>query len=330
MLPVVGWIIVNVEKITAILRIRTDYITIKMGEQYGAELPMTGTEKDIWSQWLLNRRFGGNAVMMKKMFGLLNPIRDRVLSHIHLNEGENLLDVGCGDGLIAFGALEKFEKCRVIFSDISEDLLPHVEALARAMNVHDRCQFVRASADDLSMFEDQSVDAVTTRSVLIYVPAKQQAFHEFNRVLKTGGQLSIFEPINRFTFPEPPDRFNGYDVTPVAEITQKLKDVYLRIQPPDTDPMTDFDERDLVTYTEQSGFSETHLELQIDVRPLEPLDWFAYLRLAGNPKIPTLEETIAQALTPAEAEVFKNHLRPLVESGQGTRRWAVAYLWAVK
>lgn len=290
---------------------------------------MTDSQSDIWSQWLLNRRFGGNAEMMKKTFDFLYPIRDKVLSQIELGENEILLDVGCGDGLIAFGALQKFENCRVIFSDISQDLLSHAEALAREMNLGDRCQFVRASADDLSMFENGMIDAVTTRSVLIYVSAKQQAFNEFHRVLKDGGQLSIFEPINRFAFPESSNRFLGYDVTPIAELAQKVMSVFQRIQP-ETDPMLDFDERNLVAYAETSGFSEIYLKLQIEVRPVERLDWSAFLHMAGNPKIPTLEEAIEQALTPSEAEVFKNHLRPLVEAGQGTRRLAMAYLWAVK
>lgn len=291
---------------------------------------MADAQQDIWSQWLLNRRFGGDLERMKRMMDSLYPVRDKVLSHINLKENETLLDIGCGDGLIAFGALEKFETCRVIFSDISEDLLNHAETLAKEMNVHDRCRFVRASADDLAMFADRSVNAVTTRSVLIYVSAKQKAFNEFYRVLKDDGQLSIFEPINRFAFPESPNRFGGYDVTPIADITQKLEAVYQRIQPLDTDPMTDFDERDLVSQAEKAGFSEIYLELQIKIRPHEFGDWSAFLHTAGNPKIPSLEEAIGQVLTPAEAEKFKNHLRPLVESKQGTRRSAVAYLWAVK
>ena len=91
-------------------------------------------------------------------------------------------------------------------------------------------------ADKLSMFGDESIEAVTTRSVLIYVSAKQRAFDEFQRVLRPGGQLSIFEPINRFAFPEPPGYFMGHDVTPIMEIAQKLEDVYQRIQPPDYRP----------------------------------------------------------------------------------------------
>jgi len=49
-----------------------------------------------------------------------------------------------------------------------------------------------------------------------------------------------------------------------------------------------------------------------------------------NPKVPSLAEAMDQALTSEEAEKFVNHLRPLVESGQGVSRSAVAYLWAVK
>jgi ubiquinone/menaquinone biosynthesis C-methylase UbiE len=284
----------------------------------------------MWIQWLLNRRFGGDPELMKKAFGFLYPVRDKVLNHIDLANDQILLDVGCGDGLITFGALEKFETCRVVFSDISDDLLNHVQVLAQEMNLGDRCQFVRASADDLSMFSNESVDAVTTRSVLIYVPAKQRAFNEFQRVLKPGGQLSIFEPINRFAYPESSDRFDGYDITPVMEIAEKLKAVYERIQPTDDDPMTDFNERDLVIHAEKAGFTEIHLELQIKVKPPENADWTAMMRVAGNPKIPTLEEAMQQVLSPLEAETFVNHLRPLVESKKGVHRSAVAYLWAVK
>src|SRR5512132_2886739 len=130
---------------------------------------MTNSQKDIWSQWVLNRRFGGDPECAQKTLDFLRPIRDQVLSHVHLKENETLLDVGCGDGLIAFGALEKFETSRVIFSDISDDLLNHVQTLAKDMNIQHRCEFVHASADDLSTFSDESVEAVTTRSVLIYV-----------------------------------------------------------------------------------------------------------------------------------------------------------------
>jgi ubiquinone/menaquinone biosynthesis C-methylase UbiE len=293
---------------------------------------MTKENQDIWCRWLLERRFGGNKeAMQTALTKYLYPWRDNVLNHANLQEGEILLDVGCGDGLIAFGALEKVNSSQVIFSDISQDLLDHAQSLAKEMNVLDRCQFVNISADNLSVIEDASVNVVTTRSVLIYVSAKQRAFQEFYRVLKPGGRLSIFEPISRFSDPEPAHIFAGYNVQPVAEIARKLKAHYEYIQPSDTDPMGDFDERDLVSFAEKAGFNEIHLELNIEVKPIpDKMTWEQFLHSAANPKVPTIEEAMQAVLSPEEVNMFTLHLRPLVEQGRGIRRGALAYLWATK
>ena len=117
---------------------------------------------------------------------------------------------------------------------------------------------------------------------------------------------------------------------PILEIAEKVESLYQSIQPPDSDPMTDFDERDLVRFAEEAGFKEIHLELQIEIKPPEHGDWQQLIQVAGNPKIPTLEEAIYQALSPEERERFVSHLRPLVEAKQGVHRSAVAYLWALK
>jgi ubiquinone/menaquinone biosynthesis C-methylase UbiE len=46
------------------------------------------------------------------------------LQHATLTPGEAVLEVGCGDGLISFGTLDRVgEEGLVIFSDISQDLL---------------------------------------------------------------------------------------------------------------------------------------------------------------------------------------------------------------
>src|ERR1051326_9049105 len=173
--------------------------------------PLPESTQDQWAQWLLQRRHGGNLAHQEAVLAALLPIRDRVLQHARLAEGETLLDVGTGDGLIAFGALPQVgAPGQVIFSDISQDLLDHCQALAEQMDVLERCRFVQASADDLASIAGSSVDVITTRSVLIYVAAKQQAFHEFYRVLKPGARISLFEPVNRFSFPEPAHLFFGY------------------------------------------------------------------------------------------------------------------------
>src|SRR5881396_2052074 len=109
--------------------------------------------------------------MRRRMREDLVPVREKVLDRAGLAEGEALLDVGCGEGLIGFGALERGAG-HVVFSDISGDCLDVCREAAEAMGVSDRCSFVNAGADDLGGIGDASVDVVTTRSVLIYVPDK--------------------------------------------------------------------------------------------------------------------------------------------------------------
>lgn len=301
---------------------------------------MTNKVQDQWAQWLLQRRHGGDPEVLEAMLSTLSQVRDTVLQNARISQGNILLDVGCGDGLIAFGALPLVgERGRVIFCDISQNLLDHCRALAQKMGVLDRCQFLQASADNLQMIESNSVDAVTARSVLVYVREKKQALQEFYRVLKPRGRLSIFEPIPSFMYPEPPNLLYGYDMTPIMPMAKKLRAVYERYQSAQTGSMSDFTERDLLKFLEEVGFPEVYLALQIAIVPgtsenIPPAarkpNWEAFLKSSLNPLTPTLEEAMRQAFTADEAEQFIKYLRPLVETRQRVDRSAVAYLGAVK
>jgi arsenite methyltransferase len=174
------------------------------------------------------------------------------------------------------------------------------------------------------------VDVVTTRSVLAYVGAKRRAFAEFARVLRSGGRISLYEPINRLLYPEPAHQFFGYDVTPVAELARRVSEAYTGRQDPATDPIFDYDERDLLAFAAAAGFGERHLELRVDVTPERPHAWDAFIHTAPNPRAPTLAEAMAETLSAPDAAQFAAHLQPLVERGEGTFAVAVAYLWAVK
>jgi arsenite methyltransferase len=258
----------------------------------------------------------------------LAPLRDKVLDRAGLAGGETLLDVGCGEGMIGFGALERGAG-RVVFLDISEDLLDFCRGAADELGLSERCEFVKAGAADLTGIADQSVDVVTTRSVLIYVPEKAEAFREFFRVLRPGGRFSCFEPINRFGMDERREGCWGYPADGLSDLAKRVEQVYSEIQPP-TDPMLDFDERDLIGLAEAAGFFPIELELQAEIRAMEPTPWQTFLNQSGNPKIPTIAEAMDQALTPDERERFAAHLRTLVEEGKGVWRMAHAYLRAVK
>jgi hypothetical protein len=163
-----------------------------------------------------------------------------------------------------------------------------------------------------------------------HVRRKDRAFQEFARVLRPGGRISLFEPINRFALAGSQGGFLGYPLPELEEVTAKLRAVFQSLQPPDTDPMLDFDERDLIRWAEDAGFFPVKLTLEALVEPTPPREWHGFLNSSGNPNIPTVGEAMHQALTDRERERLVAHLRPLVENGLGVWRMATAYLLATK
>jgi arsenite methyltransferase len=287
--------------------------------------------RDRWAQWVLVRRHGADAGVRARNLEALAAVRERVLENADVREGDVVLDVGAGDGLIGFAALERVgESGRVLFCDISTDLLGECRRIAAELGVAGRCDFVRTSAADLEGIADASVDVVTTRSVLIYLDDKRPAFEAALRVLRPGGRLSIFEPINRFGSPEARERFLGFDVSAVQDLADKVKAAAPQRE---EHPLLNFDERDLFRFAAEAGFAEVRLDLEAELRPwpLAPMSWEALMRMAPNPLDPTFGEQIAAALEPKERAAFEAHLRPLVERGAPRAgRRAHAYLRAVK
>ena len=282
---------------------------------------------DHWADWIRTRRTGGDLEYEARMLEELAVVRDRVLDNAAIAEGETLLDVGCGNGLIGFGALERGAG-EVIFSDISAPLLDECRELAAAADLFDRCRFVEAPAEDLAEIPDESTNVVTTRSVLIYVEDKERALREFHRLLRPHGRVSLFEPINRFGMEERRCAW-GYALDDATDLMQKVNAIFDKIQPP-TDPMIDFDERDLLTYAERAGFFPIKLDYRAEIEPPEAKNWETFMHSSGNPKIPTFAEAMDEALTPEERDDLAAVLRPAVEKGLGVWRMGTAYLWAVK
>ena len=202
------------------------------------------------------------------MLDNLAGVRDRVLDGAGLQGGETLLDVGCGEGLIGFGALERGAG-HVVFSDISDDLLDFCREAAEALGLAERCTFVPAAADELEAIEDASVGC---RRHSFGPDLRRREGARVRRVLsgpaagRAGGDLGADQPLRQRGAHvrllglrrRRPERARGPD-----------RGVFREIQPLD-DPMLDFDERDLIRFAESAGFFPVNLELRAEIRPLDP------------------------------------------------------------
>jgi ubiquinone/menaquinone biosynthesis C-methylase UbiE len=279
----------------------------------------------------LDRRDGGDDAQRAVTAEFLAGIRERVLGSLRPLDGATILDVGTGDGLIGLAALgEVGPGGSVIFSDVSAALLERCRAQVSQRDLLDSARFVQCGAEELHGIADASVDVITTRSVLIYVADKPAAFAAFARVLAPHGRLSLFEPINRLMYPEPPGRFLGYDVHAVDDLAAKVTAQFAG-DPEAREAMVGFDDRDLVSFAVDAGFASVRVERVISVTPasaMSPVSFDALLGAAPNPNAPTVREAIEAALGHAEQARFIDELHRAYRAGDGVRRWAGAYLTA--
>ncbi len=104
-------------------------------------------------------------------------------------QGKNILDVGCGTGVISLLALQK-GAAKVVCGDISNYMLERAQDKADKQGYGvDRIDFRQLDAESLP-FEDASFDVVMTGMTLGLLPDQDKAIREMVRVLRPGGFLS--------------------------------------------------------------------------------------------------------------------------------------------
>ncbi|HTH95369.1 MAG TPA: class I SAM-dependent methyltransferase [Rhodocyclaceae bacterium] len=287
---------------------------------------MTQEKPDVWMDWVLHHRHGGDTQFREHVRTEITQYADRVLDAAGLRPNMTLADIGTGDGLVGLRAIQRIgPSLKVVMTDISEKLLDHAKALATEQDVQTQCTFIQGSADALIGIADNSVDAVTCRAVLAYVADKPAAFREIHRVLRPGGYLSIAEPIMLDA---------AIEVITLRRIVAARKDgdndpfipMLLRWRAalyPDTEekmcqlPITSFGERDFIRYAMDAGFTDIHLEFHIDVEnaALRP-SWNVYREMSPHPLAPTLSKVLDEHFTLDERQFFEDKLRVLYETNQ--------------
>jgi arsenite methyltransferase len=207
----------------------------------------------------------------------LEDWRDRVLDGAKIERGDAVADVGAGTGLLTLGAVERVgPDGDVIALDVSVDALEELRSNTTAPNI----SYLVGQADVLPLC-DASVDVVVTRSVLIYVSDKSEAAREFERVLRRGGRVSLFEPINSRNM----RLWQAVDLSPLGDLGERLRAWTEAFYANPEDPMLNFDERDLQQFFADAEFTDVALELSTSE---DQVEGDRYLNQVGAPGRPTV------------------------------------------
>ncbi|MET3106213.1 arsenite methyltransferase [Oxalobacteraceae bacterium GrIS 2.11] len=297
------------------------------------------TQSDQWSEWLLHRRHGDSSERASAIRPIIHRYADHVLNAARLTENMTLVDIGSGDGLVAFEAIARIgPSLRVILTDVSAAILSHTEAVARQRGVATQCTFLTCSAEDLTAIPDASVDVVATRSVLAYVANKKKALQEFHRILKPGGRISLAEPIFRddaFQIIAMKKWLDDHADCPDQRLL-RLINQWKHAQLPATmetiasNPLINYSERDLFTMAKESRFTEVCVDLQLKSTLSLAMPWNVYIECSPHPLAPTLKEIMEHQFSAQDREFFEQAVRPTIESGQMEEVERMAYLAAVK
>ncbi|GAC1441036.1 MAG: methyltransferase domain-containing protein [Sediminibacterium sp.] len=117
----------------------------------------------------------------------LKPVQDKLMEMAQLKQGEKIIDIACGTGLVSFpAALQAGKDGFVLGTDISDRMVDKAAALAKEKQL-ENIQFQQMDAEILQV-EDNSFDVAISSLGLMYVPDPLQAIREMYRVLKPGGR----------------------------------------------------------------------------------------------------------------------------------------------
>lgn len=116
----------------------------------------------------------------------LKPAQDLLLEMAKLQQGNTVLDIACGTGLVTFPAAREIgESGRMIATDISEGMLVVAREIAKDKGLNN-IEFQRMDAEKITL-PDNSFENALCSLGLMYAPNPLAALKEMQRVLKQDG-----------------------------------------------------------------------------------------------------------------------------------------------
>lgn len=118
------------------------------------------------------------------------PLAERLVERAALQEGERVVDLACGTGIVARLAAERVGSTGAVDG---VDINPGMLGVARTTSTATNVRWYEASADALPL-DDESTDIVLCQMGLQFFPDKAAALLEARRILRAGGRLVLNLP----------------------------------------------------------------------------------------------------------------------------------------
>lgn len=280
-----------------------------------------------WTEWLKKSRFSYMSDEQKEQtLRWLFQVRDKILNRANLKDNDTLIDIGTGTGLLAFGAYDILkEKGHVIASDSFNDCIQECKAIADSINMSN-IEFLLTDASDIKL-PVKSVDVIVMRSVLVHILNKQTVIDECYRILRTGGRISLFEPIlqtNTRNFELiSPDCCNDYE---------KYKNAETLIMTNPNEPLTNFDESSLKENFESAGFKNIDIDLCVEksTYPIKAANIDLWFNTPPSPNSLSLKQRFLQYIEEKEVNEYMSVLKRELDNKIVTIKSNSVYISAEK
>jgi ubiquinone/menaquinone biosynthesis C-methylase UbiE len=153
----------------------------------------------------MEKRDGNKGTDTKRWFGRWSNQYDRTLGSIsfhrglldlvvrnaRVKDGDQILDLGCGTGLLSLKCLQQ-ARCSVMGADYSQEMLAILKDKIQKLKLKDKISLCLMDAASLK-FKDRTFDKVVSSVALHHLKDKLPALKRVFRVLKPGGIFIIGE-----------------------------------------------------------------------------------------------------------------------------------------
>ena len=133
-------------------------------------------------------------------FNLDRIWRRRVMRIVRRSKASKIMDIATGTGDLAIAIAKRIDGTHILGVDLSEEMLVVARRKVQKQGLEERIILEKGDAENLSMVEDGSIDAVTVAFGVRNFENLEQGLREIYRTLREGGKFVVLElsvPKNR-------------------------------------------------------------------------------------------------------------------------------------